>query len=255
MRRRMWLLGALGATFLATAVPAGAIVHGTPDGDGHPYVGLLSATDGQGRFWRCTGTLVSPTVFVTAGHCTAGAVAAAVWLQSAPTPSDPHVLGTPYTDPLFDPRSFFLHDVGVVVLQTPVVLSEYGSLPAEHALDGLQPGARTTFTEVGYGMQRRFPDQGASSQKDVADPVRMVAHPRLITIDNPSLGPQSLVLSSNASTGGQCDGDSGAPSFLGGSNVIAGVGSYVKNQTCAGTGGVFRLDRAEARNFVLGFLP
>ena len=74
----------------------------------------------------------------------------------------------------------------------------------------------------------------------------MVAHPHLIQIDNPSLGAQSLVLSNNANTGGTCFGDS---------NVIAGVTSFGKNPTCAGQGGVFRLDLPSARDWVESFLP
>jgi hypothetical protein len=52
------------------ATPAGAITHGSLDGSGHPYVGLMTAHAAGGQYlWRCSGTLISPTVFVTAGHC------------------------------------------------------------------------------------------------------------------------------------------------------------------------------------------
>jgi len=51
---------------LATASSAQAIVNGQPDGNGHPYVGMVFQTGSEAA---CSGTLVSPTVFVTAGHC------------------------------------------------------------------------------------------------------------------------------------------------------------------------------------------
>jgi hypothetical protein len=66
---------------LWSAFPAHAIVNGEPDGGEHPYVGEIMyfaadfadpAFDDPGAWFTCTGTLVSPTVVVTAGHCTFG---------------------------------------------------------------------------------------------------------------------------------------------------------------------------------------
>ena len=54
---------------LASLSAAYAIVFGWPDGDDHPYVGMMVADDADGPAWRCSGTLISPTVFLTAGHC------------------------------------------------------------------------------------------------------------------------------------------------------------------------------------------
>ena len=67
------------AGFLALAVvlvavsPAGALIGGEPDGDEHPYVGMVGFYDEAGTStYGCSGTLLSPTVFLTAGHCTFG---------------------------------------------------------------------------------------------------------------------------------------------------------------------------------------
>jgi len=47
-----------------------AITFGEPDSD-HPHVGLVGFFDEGGNWmWRCSGTLLSDTVFLTAGHCT-----------------------------------------------------------------------------------------------------------------------------------------------------------------------------------------
>ena len=88
-----------------------------------------------------------------------------------------------------------------------------------------------------------------------SDRVRRVAFPRLIQINVPGFtGDFSLLLSNNHSTGGTCFGDSGGPNFLRDTNVIAGVTSFGINGNCAGTGGVFRLDRQNVLDFINGFV-
>jgi Trypsin len=148
--------------------------------------------------------------------------------------------------PQFTEASFFLHDVGVVILGKAFKLnaSQYGRLPSVNQLEALKPSAATTFTAVGYGLQRINP------AKIEAEKVRMDASPHLIQIDTGFTGSYSLLLSNNASTGGTCFGDSGGPNYLGTSNTIAGVTSFGLNGTCGGTGGVFRLDRNDVLDFV-----
>ena len=134
----------------------------------------------------------------------------------------------------------------MVVLSKPVNLAKYGKLPALNVLDSLasKRGQQdVTFTAVGYGLQQSFPD--AASWKEQADRVRMVATPHLLQINTGFTGDGSLLLSNNANTGGTCFGDSGGPNFIGNTNVVAGVTSFGLNSTCAGTGGVYRVDRAD----------
>ena len=68
----------------------------------------------------------------------------------------------------------------------------------------------------------------------------------------------SLLLSNNARTGGTCFGDSGGPNFYGSgateTKTVAGVTSFGKNGNCAGTGGVFRMDRQNVLDFVNSYL-
>src|SRR5918995_6443324 len=63
---------------------AGAVTDGELDGERHPYVGLMVAQDAKGNpLWRCSGTLLSAKLFLTAGHCTeAPAAKVAIWFQS-----------------------------------------------------------------------------------------------------------------------------------------------------------------------------
>jgi len=81
-----------------------------------------------------------------------------------------------------------------------------------------------------------------------------VAHPKLDQINGGLVGDFSLLLSNNANTGGTCFGDSGGPNFIGTSNTIAGVTSFGLNGTCGGTGGVYRVDRADDLNWLATFL-
>lgn len=250
----------------STVGMAAAVTDGEPDGEGHPFVGLMVAQDEDGNpLWRCSGTLLSSTVFLTAGHCTeAPAAHVEIWFDAdvesgIPAngyPFDGDVGGTPYTHPDYDPNAFFFRDVGVVVLDEPMVMDEYGTLPTLNQFDAFKTKRgqqKVTFTAVGYGLQESFPDAAAWKEDNVR--VRMVAHPKLIQINVPGyVGDFSMLLSNNTHTGGTCFGDSGGPNFLGDSNVVAGVTSFGKNGNCAGTGGVFRMDRSWSLDWVSSFL-
>lgn len=258
MKRMLLLLAAL-STLLVLAMPAAAVTDGELDGDGHPYVGLMVAQAEDGTpLWRCSGTLISATLFLTAGHCTESPAAhIEIWFDAdvesgadAGTngyPNDGDVGGTPHTHPQYDPNAFFLFDLGVVVLDEPMQMDTYGALPALDQLDALKKRKQSEFTAVGYGLQRINP---AFVEQEK---VRMVANPHLIQINGGIVGDYSLLLSNNHSTGGTCFGDSGGPNFLGVSNVIAGVTSFGLNGTCGGTGGVYRVDRADDLDWLATF--
>ena len=251
---------------LSTIRFAEAVTDGSLDGNGHPHVGLLIFDVEGSPAFRCSGTLLSPTVLLTAGHCTDGTSGGRVWFE-ADVQSNQVALGYPFggptsvefcgiaTHPQFGEGSFVLHDVGVVTLCTPVARPTYGVLPAANQLDALKTkrgGQDVTFTAVGYGLQKSFPN--AASFHTVALKIRMVATPKLNQINTGFVGNFSLLLSNNAHTGGTCFGDSGGPNFLGTSNVVAAVTSFGINGNCAGTGGVFRLDRQNVLDFINPFL-
>jgi len=243
------------------SAPALAVTDGALDGNAHPYVGLMVAQDARGQpLWRCSGTLLSPTIFLTAGHCTEPPAAhVEVWFDSDVESGIPengypfkgNTGGKPYTHPQYNPAAFFLYDLGVVVLKKPVYLGKYGRLPAVDQIDKLasQRGLQdVTFTSVGYGLQEINP------VFEEAERVRMVATPHLLQINSGLTGDYSLLLSNNHSTGGTCFGDSGGPNFEGNSMVIGGVTSFGLNGSCGGTGGVFRLDRANVLSFINSFI-
>ena len=270
--KRSSKLVALAATLillLVTLTPVAAITDGELDGEDHPgVVLLLMEIDGVPRF-RCSGTLLSATVLVTAGHCTNGFPNFEFSGMRIFTESDVDagtINGTnnyPFAGPnsveavsfaahpLYETAPFFVHDVGIVILKKPGVrLDTYGELPEVDQLDALEAERRDdiSFTAVGYGLQEII---GPFPVFLEANRVRMVAHPTLLQINIPGFtGDFSLLLSNNDATGGTCFGDSGGPNFLGDSNVIAAVTSFGINGNCAGTGGVFRLDRQNVLDFI-----
>ena len=249
---------------LAGPMAAHAIKNGDMDGDGHPYVGLMIAKVDGVPLWRCSGTLISPTLFLTAGHCTDGATSVEVWFDpdmqtdsaAKGYPFTGEASGTPYTHPQYNPNAFALYDLGIVVLNQSVVMSEYGVLPSLNQLDALKTrrGLKdVSFTAVGYGLQQSFPDAASFLENNVR--VRMVATPQLLQINGGIVGFGSLLLSNSAATGGTCFGDSGGPNFIDGTNVIAGVTSFGLNGTCSGTGGVYRVDRQDDLDWLATFMP
>ena len=262
-KRSLATLVAFCAATLAIVIPIGAITDGELDGNRHPAVVLLlMEVNGQPAF-RCSGTLLSPTVLLTAGHCAGAPGEFSGMRVFTESDVDNGNNNYPFTGPnsveavawsahpLYNPDAFFLHDVGVVILQKPGVKlrrGSYGVLPEEDELDSLRPRVSTVFTSVGYGVQRINPVFVESAR------VRMFAQPHLIQINTGLTGDFSLLLSNNHSTGGTCFGDSGGPNFLGNSNIIAGVTSFGLNRTCGGTGGVFRLDRRNVLDFVNAYL-
>jgi secreted trypsin-like serine protease len=257
-------LSVLAAAALLAGAPALAVTDGELDGDGHPNVGLMVALDGAGNpLWRCSGTLVSPRHYLTAGHCTYGATRVTIWFDAdidAGRPGNGYpftgpVNGTPHTHPNFPTASFVVNDVGVVVLDADAGAPPYATLPRVGDLNrlGKRRGQQdVTFTAVGYGLQKSFPD--AASWKTQSDRVRMVATPKLLQINVPGFtGGFSILLSNNAHTGGTCFGDSGGPNFIGSSSVIGGVTSFGINGNCAGTGGVFRMDTDNVQDWLKTF--
>jgi hypothetical protein len=255
--RLLLSLALVAALTAIIATPAMAVTDGQLDGNNHPYVGLMVAQTATGTpLWRCTGTLLSSTVFLTAGHCTeAPAAHVEIWFDADVTNAAAHnypfvgdVGGTPYTHPDFNPNAFFVRDMGIVLLDSPMVMSQYGAVPGLNSLDSLKVGSKTKFTAVGYGLQKAFPSVNDSRESRLR--IRMSANPHLVQINGGIVGDYALVLSNNANTGGTCFGDSGGPNFVGSSNVVGGVTSFGLNQTCAGTGGVFRVDRSWSLAFI-----
>ena len=191
MRRTLLLLFAL-LGVLATASPSAAVTGNFEKDFVHPYVGLVVFYDEQGEFsHRCSGTLLSPRVFLTAGHCTEGVSSARVYFhQDAGARYDPALGYDPKTgypefclagDPLcvtsdelynygFNDFAGFpnTRDVGLVILDRTVSMPDYGRLAAAGSLDRLatrRGRQEVTFTISGYGVSLINPTRVVSRRE------------------------------------------------------------------------------------------
>jgi hypothetical protein len=278
MRTR--LLALLTAVLLPLGIaiaPAQASTGGTPDGNTHPNVGLILFYDADGRF-RCSATLVSPTVVLTAAHCTDGTLGKtlvtfdSVIAEQPPSPfpvaANPaagytraeieaagYLSGTAYTHPDYSDFTDLKNwnDVGVIVLDRPVT----GIAPADIAdlgtLDAIPQSQlrKTLFTAVGYGTEVRKADSGPQKPTPMSYPIIR----RYVEMPGQKLTPQILQTNGNEKdpfgTGGTCFGDSGGPVFLDGE--IVAVTSYGYTANCRYLGGYQRVDIAAAQDWLATF--
>lgn len=275
-------------TILAVAVsPVAAITGNWVEDNEHPFVGLAVFYDANGEFiWRCSGALLDPYTFLTAGHCAdteGGAVTARVYFQQdagvnydPATQIDP-VTGYPeycaagtegvtcatsdeiynfgFTGSLTLPNT---HDVGLLILDQPIYLSEYGELPEPNYLDQYATSRGTQdilFTVSGYGLTYKQQVQNGKPNESYRE--RLMAESSLVNLN--SLLNYGFNLQTNgngAGRGGTCNGDSGGPVFFGDytSNLIVGVTSFGLNSLCRGTDFAYRVDQPEVLEWIQSYM-
>jgi hypothetical protein len=262
----------------ATVTPAAAVTEGQLDGNLHPNVAMIVFYQPDGRF-RCSATLVSPTVLVTAAHCTDGVRGKAVVtfdpVAPSPTPraaddtgdgmsvtgyttaAPGWLVGTPHAHPLWDGELQLndLHDVGVLVLDQPYQAATPAALPPLGYLDTLSRGngglSKYLFEVVGYGVFFEKPSEGPQKPISISDRTR-----RFTEAAGQNATSQVLKLAENGNDsrggGGTCFGDSGGPSFQGG--YLVADTSFGASQFCRSFGGYYRLDTEDARSFLDDFV-
>jgi secreted trypsin-like serine protease len=279
MRKLLTLAAGLVAGMALLVTPAGAITGNFQEDFVHDYVGLIVFYDADGEFmWRCSGSLIAPTVFLTAGHCTdqglqapeVSPTSARIYFrQDAGASFDPVTevdpkSGYPETcvnDPAvpdgeeicvtasklydygFDNFAGFPNhrDVGIAILDTPVTTLGFAALPSPNQLTNIAKKKNDIWlTSSGYGVTKWTP-------RLVSFRERLMADSYIVNLHNSLTDGFNIQSTANpgGGKGGTCNGDSGGPVFLQGTNTIVGVTSFGLNHRCKGLDFSYRIDRPE----------
>jgi hypothetical protein len=276
LRRTLTLLALAVGLLALGSTPAGAITGNFQADNVHTYVALIAFYDDHDVFThRCSGSLITPSVFLTAGHCTdaaTGATNARLWFQQdAGADFDP-VTGTPAksgypvasdvtSHHLFNfgfeesNRSANTHDAGLVILDKPIAVGDEGyagglaSLASVDSLDRLatrRGQQEVTFTASGYGLTLSNPVKTISFRS------RLMATEKLVNLRSNLTDGFNIQLTASPGNGrgGTCGGDSGGPLLYDSTNTIVAVNSFGLNEWCRGVDFMFRVDQAAVQNWI-----
>lgn len=252
----------------STPTALNAVTFGEPDGNRHPYTGTILFETPSG-FYSCSATLISPTVLVTAAHCTTenGVRNLNTWAKFSSEITFPGyekysslgdylnakkngwIKGEAHPHPDYREENFpATYDVGVVILKERVSSSVYGALPPEGFLTTIRGAADNDFTVVGYGLQGYLKPFAADAY------TRYMGKVRLLELNSTFAAGLSAKFSNNPGiSGGSCFGDSGGPVFYGSTNMLVAVVSWGITP-CIGVDYQFRLDTSAALRFVRQYL-
>lgn len=264
MRLMKWIAAVALVAYSSTAL---SVTNGSLDGNKHPNVGTIVAeykTPGV-KDRACTGTLISETVFLTAGHClyllqqVFGVTE--VWVTFDPvfSPSATLYPGTMYLNPGFPSKALNgidPFDIGVIVLEAGVQGITPAALPPLGLLDQMFTNhslGNTLFTIAGYGATDTIVGGGHPNTSQ-GEGTRRYATEGFLALES---GLVKLNMNETFGYGGGSTGDSGSPNFIGAgsseTNVIAGI-TILGDPISVEQNIAYRLDTPRARDFLGQFV-
>ncbi|HEX4403831.1 MAG TPA: trypsin-like serine protease [Polyangia bacterium] len=220
------------ATASATPEEAQPIIGGETDTGDPSVVAVYAQQVGATSGFLCTGSVIAPTVVLTAAHCVSASETGANARFVVLTASNINRPGGQqlavkevHANPRWSAKNLQNgHDQGIVILAQPTTLAP---LPFNaHALAASSTGASLRI--VGYGLDDGVDQTGAGVKRQALTKLGSVED-TLIEVGN--------------SQKGTCNGDSGGPAFmkLGGVETIVGTTSY-GDETCSDGGYDARVD-------------
>jgi secreted trypsin-like serine protease len=263
MKRTLMLIAVLALGLVTAGLAPAQTGDAQIDGNDHPNVGALLAarTDGSLRI-VCSGTLVSPRVFLTAGHCSdylfsVGQNDTYVTFDTAfGTDSGHNIFSTPYHGKVIGNPGYhvpYQNDTAIVLLDKTVKGITPARIAPLHFLDSLgrETLGETSFLNVGYGTSEQVVVPGTGPTFPF-DGIRKWTISAFTTLD-----PEFIHLNQNLFLGysGTGYGDSGGPTFVSTANgpVVVSVVS-TGDVPCYATSVNERVDIENAQNFLAPYL-
>lgn len=286
LTRRLLPITALAVALVGLVAPrAAGITGGTIDQTNiYSNVGMIVFYGDDGYRYRCSATLMTSTVLLTAAHCTDGTIGktivtfdpiiawqppsnipratddsgtgqSAIGYQTTQSLPSGYFIGQSYAHPNYSHFTDMSNwnDVGVVVLTKKVKgIAPAQLAPANYLQQFDQPLLNSTlFRLVGYGTEVRKADSGPQNPTPMSYPLVR----RYTDEVGQKLTPQILQTNGNENDtrggGGTCFGDSGGPSFKDG--YVTTVTSYGYTGNCRYIGGLQRVDISVVQNWLANF--